>query len=143
MKWLETKPASVSFRRVPAVMNPNWTTHAQAYFAAEKIGAVETIHGPMFYAIHAQGRRLNSLDQIARFFATLGVDEQKFRAAFNDPAIRGELQQAFDLGRASQANGVPALIVNGKYRTSASMAGGYPEMLDVVNYLVKLEAAAQ
>lgn len=142
-EWLETKPDAIVFKRVPAVLNPHWTLHAQAFFAAEKLDAVETIHTPMFQAIHAQRRRLNNPDQITRFVSTLGVDPQAFRQALDSPDIRAKLQESYELGRASQATGVPALIVAGKYRVTASLAGGYPEMLDVVNYLVKMELAQQ
>ncbi|HDP89699.1 MAG TPA: thiol:disulfide interchange protein DsbA/DsbL [Thioalkalivibrio sp.] len=141
--WLKEKPDHVTFTRVPAVLNPNWTTHAQAYYAAEAIGEVETIHGPMFQAIHVQRRRLGSPEQITRFVGSLGVDTQAYTRALNDPAIRARLQEAFEIGRASQSTGVPALIVAGKYRVTASLAGGYPEMLDVVDYLVKQEAAPE
>lgn len=142
-EWLDDKPEVVSFKRVPAVLNPQWTLHAQAYFAAEQLDAVETIHTPMFQAIHAQRRRLISPDQIVRFVSSLGVDGQAFEQAMNSPAVRAKLQESYELGRASQSTGVPALVVAGKYRVTASLAGGYPEMLDVVNYLVKKELAQQ
>jgi thiol:disulfide interchange protein DsbA len=38
--------------------------------------------------------------------------------------------------------GVPTLVVNGKYRTSAHMAGGDRQMLEVVNSLVEQERKA-
>ena len=142
-EWLDAKPDAVSFKRVPAVLNPHWTLHAQAFYAAEQLDAVETIHTPMFQAIHAQRRRLGSPDQIVRFVSSLGVDGQAFEAAMNSPAVRTKLQESYELGRASQSTGVPALVVAGKYRVTASLAGGYPEMLDVVNYLVKQELAQQ
>ena len=37
--------------------------------------------------------------------------------------------------------GVPAIIVNGKYRTGAQEAGGYPELINVINELVARESA--
>ncbi|HED18132.1 MAG TPA: hypothetical protein ENI74_01345, partial [Gammaproteobacteria bacterium] len=38
--------------------------------------------------------------------------------------------------------GVPTMVVNGKYRTSASMAGSNKKMLEVVDFLVEKERAA-
>ena len=35
--------------------------------------------------------------------------------------------------------GTPEIIVNGKYRLSARMAGSQAGMFDVVNYLIELE----
>jgi thiol:disulfide interchange protein DsbA len=37
--------------------------------------------------------------------------------------------------------GVPAVIVNGKYLVSASLAGSNERMLEIMNYLVGLELA--
>jgi len=39
-------------------------------------------------------------------------------------------------------SGVPTLIINGKYRTSATLAGGNDKMLQVVDYLVEQERKA-
>ena len=35
--------------------------------------------------------------------------------------------------------GVPAVIVNGKYLVSASLAGSNQRMIDIINYLVSQE----
>ena len=48
-------------------------------------------------------------------------------------------QQAEARGRAYRSSGVPALIVNGKYRIEGSMAGGNTEMIRVANFLIEKE----
>ncbi|MGH8571416.1 MAG: thiol:disulfide interchange protein DsbA/DsbL, partial [Gammaproteobacteria bacterium] len=40
-------------------------------------------------------------------------------------------------------DGVPAVVVNGKYLTSASMAGSYDAVLTVVDFLVAREREAR
>jgi len=40
-------------------------------------------------------------------------------------------------------NGVPAIIVNGKYRTNATLAGSQEKMIDVINQLIKQESSAK
>lgn len=140
-QWLANLPANVDFKRLPAVLNPKWATHARAFYAAEQLGVLAKIHKPLFDAIHVKGQRLNSEDELARFFAAHGVPEDKFRTAFKSLEVHMQLRRAADLGRAYQAKGVPAMMVAGKYLVSASQAGGYPEMIAVVEHLVAQEAA--
>ena len=54
--WLETLPEDVAFRPVPGVLNSRWAVHARGYFAAEKMGALDQFHTPLFRALHAQRR---------------------------------------------------------------------------------------
>ena len=44
--------------------------------------------------------------------------------------------------RAYNLNGVPALMVNGKYVVNAGSAGSQEAMIDVVNFLIEKERAA-
>jgi thiol:disulfide interchange protein DsbA len=39
-------------------------------------------------------------------------------------------------------SGVPTMIVNGKYRTTATMAGGNQQLLQVVDFLIQKERDA-
>ena len=137
--WLETKPASVSFRRLPATLNPSWINHARTYFALESIGELERIHPLLFLAIHEQGRRLRDLNSITRFLAQQGVDKDKFVQAYNSPEVKNKLNETDWLNRQYGASGVPAIVINGKYLTSASMAGGHGSLFNVIDYLAKKE----
>lgn len=139
-KWLSEKPEAAEFRRIPAALNPGWQILAKTYYALELMGEAERLHPIIFQAIHEQGRRLRDLDSIARFVAQQGVDEQRFRQAFGSLPVQTRVQEAVYLGRDYGLNGVPTVVVNGKYRTSASLAGGYDEVLDVVNFLVDKES---
>ncbi|HBC57600.1 MAG TPA: disulfide bond formation protein DsbA, partial [Gammaproteobacteria bacterium] len=40
------------------------------------------------------------------------------------------------------ATGVPVIIVNGKYRTDGPAAGSHERLLEVVDYLIRRERAA-
>jgi thiol:disulfide interchange protein DsbA len=40
-------------------------------------------------------------------------------------------------------DGVPSIIVNGKYRASASQVGGNDQLMQVVTHLVQLESQAE
>jgi thiol:disulfide interchange protein DsbA len=135
--WLETKSESIDFKRLPATLNPGWITHARTYFALESIGELERIHPLLFMAIHEQGRRLRDIHSITRFLSQQGVDTDKFIEAYESLEVQTKLNQASWLNQQYGASGVPAMVVNGRYLTSASMAGSYYNLFEVVNYLAK------
>lgn len=143
-KWLEHKPDHVEFIRLPAILNPNWELLARAYITADLLGVVDTVHTPLFDRIHVKrDRSLHTEDGLAAFFAEHGVDEQQFRDTFHSFATMTRVNQARLMTRRYGINGVPAIIVNGKYRANASMGGGTHEgMLRVVDHLVEKEHEA-
>jgi thiol:disulfide interchange protein DsbA len=139
-KWLPDKPQAAQFVRQPAILNYSWIIHARMYYALDAIGEADRVHKAIFQAMHEQGRSLADMDSISRFLAQQGVDVKAFRKAFESPQAEADLERAAQLQRNYGITGVPSVIVDGKYRTSATQAGSYDEMLKVVNYLVAKEA---
>lgn len=139
-RWLKKKPDNVKFVRMPGVLNPNWEIHARAYYTAEILGVVDKIHTPFFEALHEKKKRINTPDQIMALFKQHGVAEKDFKRLFRSFAVETKLRRAKDMGRRYQARGVPAIIVNGKYRISAQSAGGNAKVFKVVDQLVKQES---
>jgi len=139
-KWLKSKPDDVEFRRMPGIFRKNWMPHAKAFYAAEKLGILDKIHTPLFNAIHRDNKRLFTDDAILNFIDGLDdVDGKAFRKAYNSYSVESEVKQAMRLSRAYGIRGVPSMIINGKYWSSGSLAGSYPEMLKVVDALVDKE----
>ena len=133
--WKKNKADDINFIRVPAIFNPRWEQHARAYYALELMGELDAGHDLLFSGIHEQGRALRDLDSMARFFAANGIDEVKFRESFNSFAVETKINRAKQLVRQYQVTGVPAVIIDGKYKTSASQAGGYPQVVTVIEEL--------
>ncbi len=139
-KWLENKPADVAFRRMPAQLNPGWKIHAAAYYVAEELGILDKVHEALFDAMHKEHKRLDTVDALADFFSQYGVTRESFMAAYNSFAVRVKMSHSEQQVRRYGVTGVPSVIVAGKYRTSASMAGGsFDSLLKVVDYLVDKE----
>jgi len=146
-KWLETKPDNVNFVRIPAIFRESWIPHARAYYTAEALGVVDKIHSAFFKAVHKDRQRLATQKEIAAFFVIHGVKQEAFDQAWNSFVVQSRVKRAITLTRRSGIKGVPAMLVNGKYRTSATEAsinnpGGASndDMINVVNFLVKKEA---
>lgn len=133
--WHAKSQDKVTFIRIPAIFNKRWEQHARAFYALELMGELESAHKLIFEGIHAQGRALRDIDTIARFLAANGVDEEKFRENFNSFAIETKIARAKQLLQQYQVTGVPTMIVDGKFKVSASTAGGYEQAIEVVEKL--------
>lgn len=141
--WKEDLAGDVSFVRVPAVWNALLQLHARAYYTAEALGIVDEIHTPIFREIHVNGNALNSEQALQDFFGEYGVSPEDFAGAFNSFAVHTKLQRADELSRRYRVSSVPTVIVNGKYSASASSAGDYPTLMELIDELVDSERAGE
>jgi protein dithiol oxidoreductase (disulfide-forming) len=140
--WLKTKPENVEFIRIPAVFSEQWGKHAKAYFTAEALGVVDKVHADLFNAVQEK-KEVETEDQLVKFFAAHGVKEADFREAFNSFMVDSKMRKAPALAAKYGITGVPAIIVNGKYRTNGTLAGSQEKMIDVVNAIIKKESAGK
>ncbi len=140
--WVATMPAGVEFRRMPAT-GPRWDPHARAYYAAEVMGKLDVFHTALFKAMHEQNRRILTEDDLVKFAEEVGIDPVEFRTAYESFYVEAKLRKATEMNRRYGIDGVPALIINGKYRTSPSQAGSQDKLIDVLNTLVSQELAAK
>ena len=140
--WKENIPEHISFKRMPAVLNRGWISHARAFYALETMGELDRIHPLFFEAIHSQGRRLRDKESMARFLLQHGIDEEKFKSAYDSMYVETKIKRSEQIVRQYGVSSVPQVVINGKYRTSASDAGGYENLLHLVNMLAEQEANA-
>ena len=137
VEWKKTKPDDAEFVAIPAVLNQQWAFHARAYYTFEALGLVEELHEKLFQAIHAERRRINSVEELAKWAAEHGANEADIINTFSSFAVENKLNFANVMGRKYGINGVPAIIVDGRYRTSPSLAGSHEKLLEVINFLVE------
>ena len=138
-KWLnEAKPANVEFIRMPGIFRDSWVPHARSYYSFEALDQTDKLHHALMYAMHAKNQKLMSMDQIADFVASQGVDRNAFIDAYNSFSVDSLSRQAQIMTKRYGITGVPSIIVDGRYLVSSSLAGGHEEMFKVVNYLVGL-----
>jgi len=146
--WVKKLPQDVTFKRVPGVPRQDWAPMAKAYYTLEALNLVDKLHVPLFEAIHKQ-KNLNPADDKAAIdwiTRQAGLDRKKVAETFNSFSVNTKVMRAVQIFRASGATGVPALIVDGKYLTSSTMAGGNDEVVKVADYIianVRKDKAAQ
>jgi len=137
-EWVKKLPADVYFKRVPGIPRADWVPMAKAYYTLESLGIFEKLHTPLFEAIHKQ-KVLRPNDEAATvdwITKQSGMDRKKVEEAYNSFSINTKLNRAGQIFRASGATGVPSLVVDGKYITSSTMAGGNQEALKVTDFII-------
>jgi thiol:disulfide interchange protein DsbA len=139
-QWKKTLPENVAFSRVPAIFRDSWLELARVFYAAEATGDLEKLHSVIFKAIHVDKRRLETEDQLLDFIAEQGIDRDMFEKTMNSFSVKAKVKKALLLSQTSGITGVPSMMVNGKYIVDAPMAGGMPELLKVVDFLIQQES---
>ncbi|MBT8068548.1 MAG: thiol:disulfide interchange protein DsbA/DsbL [Gammaproteobacteria bacterium] len=144
-EWAENKDPGVRFVKVPATWNALVRLHAQLYYTEEVLVRNEVIKDPagfreaVFQEYHRRGNRMTSEDAIMKIFARFGVSEEQFASTWGSFEVNQKLRVADDLSRRYSISSVPAIVVNGKYRTGAGEAGGYPKLMELIDELVARE----
>lgn len=139
--WKKTAPEDVDFWRSPAMWNAPMKVHAQAFFTAKALGVLDQVHEPMFTTLVVERKRLNNVDDIADLFADYGVDREAMKKTFNSFSVISQVKQADARARSYKIQGTPEVVVNGKYRVTAGMAGGQANMIAVIDFLIAKERA--
>jgi protein dithiol oxidoreductase (disulfide-forming) len=134
-------PAGVAFKLLPAPFSAEWLPFARAYYAAKQLGVVERTHMALFDAKFAQHFPINSMDELADFYAREGVDRAAFMRIATSPEATAKLKEDLALIQKWQVDGTPTIVVNGKYRVAT--VHSYDEMVAVTQWLVKRELAGK
>ena len=142
-KWVKSLPKNVEFIRQPAVFNETWGKHAKAYYTAEALGVVDKVHADFFDAVQNKKESLDTEEALAKFFAAHGVNEAQFHEAYNSFAVDTKMRNAPSMATRYGITGVPAIIINGKYKTNGTLAGSHEKMIEVMNNLIKQESTAK
>ena len=141
--WAKRQPETVKLIHVPAVFGGVWEAFARAYYTAETMGLLDKTHDAMFKAVHVEKRPFRSIEDIAAFYADYGVSQEDFLATMQSFAVNAKIARAQQQVPRYGVEGTPTMIVNGKYRVMSPREGGFPRLLDVVDFLVKQELAAK
>lgn len=133
------KPGYVEFARVPAMWNETARMHARLFYTVELLGKLEELHTPIFREININGDPLNTVEKISAFLGKHGVSNDEFQKTFSSFAVENKLQRADFLNRRYRIESVPAVIVNGKYKTDLGMSGGEQQLLSLIDELAAHE----
>jgi protein dithiol oxidoreductase (disulfide-forming) len=107
------------------------------------LGVVDKVHADFFDAIQNKKENLDTEEALAKFFAAHGVTETQFHEAYNSFVVDAKMRQAPLMAGRYGITGVPAIVINGKYKTNGKLAGSHEKMIEVMNNLIKQESTAK
>jgi protein dithiol oxidoreductase (disulfide-forming) len=146
--WLKSKPAYITFTRVPVEWNEGHRSLARLYYALEAMGKSNDLHGEIFKEIQVNGDPLIGPDpnnaasaertQLA-FIKKLGLSDADFEKAYHDMNVETALQRADQLAQRYRVSSVPMFVVNGKYISDVNQAGGPEKLMSLLNDLAAQE----
>mgnify|MGYP001267686618 CR=1 FL=1 len=137
-KWSDKLPKDVVFKRVPAIPRKNWIPAAKAYYALKTLDLDHKLHEKLFEAIH-KDKTLNPADPkaLVNWIVLNGkLDKAEVDSAFNSFSMNAKLSRSLKMFKAAGATGVPSIIIDGRYLTSSTMAGGEQNTIDLMNYII-------
>ena len=138
-KWASGLPENVKFTQMPVMFGGPADLHAQVYYALQGMGELERLHQELFVAINSvdsKGRKkMRSRDEVDAFLQENGVDMAKFNDSMNSFAVAAKVNRARALMRRYGVRSVPALVVDGRYRSGKGFTS-YQDMTEVADYVV-------
>ncbi|HEX5056714.1 MAG TPA: thiol:disulfide interchange protein DsbA/DsbL [Gammaproteobacteria bacterium] len=137
--WQKKQPSYVKVTYIPVVFHESQMILGKAYYASELLGIADKVRPLIFEAIHVKNNPMDTAEKIADVVsAGSGIDKKKFLETMNSFAVDSSIRKGLQRTQNYKIDGVPTVIVAGKYKTNVGMAGGHDQILDVMDYLVNL-----
>lgn len=140
--WKARQPADVRVTYVHAAWGGAVDNLARGFYAAEALNAVGRTHAGMFRAFHVERRiRTGTPEEVADAYAALGLDRARLVATMNSFGVTSRVNRAKQFAQRTGVNATPTIVVNGRYRVSATPDRGFQGMLQTTEWLVARERA--
>jgi len=136
--WAKKLPPDVVFKRVPGVGSGAWSQLGLLYYSLEAMGKLDPLHEKAFDAMHKENLNLANPKIREQWLAKQGVDATQYTGVEKSFTVQSKLARATQLMGAYKVDGVPMVIVNGKYVTSTGHAGGPEKVIPVVEQLIAM-----
>ncbi|AOY92045.1 disulfide bond formation protein DsbA [Cupriavidus sp. USMAA2-4] len=134
--WVKRQGKDVVFKRVPVAFRDDLLPHTKIFYALEALGKLDAMHAKVFNAIHVDRKRMVDPNEIADLMAKNGIDRKAFLDAYNSFSVNTNSQRANKIADAYKIDGVPTVVIQGKYETSPSIAGSKAAAIQAMDFLV-------
>lgn len=143
--WVGLLAPDVEFRRVPVGFTRRHEVTQRLFYALQvmsRLYGASGLHAQVFDAIHNRWRSPTSERQWADFVADHGVDRTRFVEVFRSDEVTALVRKATTWTDAAEIEGVPTLVVQGRYSTSPARAGSRERALSVADHLIQQARSA-
>ncbi len=144
------RPDYVKLTYLPVVWNAVTREDARLFYTLEALGRIPALQNAVFREMHVNGNPLtvvsgNQVDtaatekKVREFLTRNGVSAEDFNRTYRSFAVENRLRSAEIMLRRYMADHTPMIIVNGKWSTDVSMAGGPEALFRLINALAAHE----
>ena len=143
-QWLKTKPDYIEFVRVPVMWGPVHRAHARLYYTLLALGRADLFE-KAFDTIQQQHNMLvannddDSLKMQLAFATANGVTADAYTKAFSSFSVSSNLARAEQLTQRYHVEGVPLIVIEGKYTTDVGKAGNPQNLFALIQDLAAAE----
>ena len=140
-KWRAKNAGKVKFVSVPTHLGRDqFGSLLLVHHAADKLGVLEGVQKALFNRIHNEKKLFATPDEAADFLTEHGANREKALEALNDRVAMGEtINKDFEMMSKYKITSVPRVIVNHRYMTDITAAGGTENVFKVVDELLAKE----
>lgn len=136
-RWQKTLPPDVVFRRSPVVRHDSWVPLAKIYFALETLGEVARLHLAVYQSFHTDHLQINREPVVETWAAKNSLDGAKFMTSYRSAEVQLKVDLARKMTLDYEVQAMPSFVVDGRYITSTSMTSNVPQVLSVVDALIR------
>ncbi len=142
--WMKNKPSYIEFVRVPVMWGPAHRAHAHLFYSLAALNRQDLIP-KAFDAIQNQHQMLfapNEEDTLKAqqvFAKDNGISPEDYAKAYSSFTVNSNLQRAEQLTQRYHVEGVPLIVINGKYTTDVGKAGSQTNLISLIDDLAAAE----
>ena len=142
--WLKNKPGYIEFLRVPVMWGPAHRAHAHLFYTLVALNRQDLIQ-KAFDAIQNQHQMLfgpndeDTLKAQQAFAKENGVSAEDYAKSYNSFTVNSNLQRAEQLTQRYHVEGVPLMVINGKFTTDVAKAGSQSNLIALIDDLAAAE----
>lgn len=140
--WRERNAGKVKFLSIPTHLgNQRMGVLLLVHHAAKALGVLEKTQHALFERVHKEERLFASQEEAEAFLVAQGADPAKVKSVIeNEQLISDSVKADFEYLQKYRIASVPQVLVNHKYMTDITVAGGHKEVFDVVDEALQLES---
>ena len=120
-QWVKKQGDHIQFKRLHLPFSGPADPEAHLYLTLEAMGKAEEFQPKVFKAWHVDHLRLNTDAAILDWVAKNGIDRTKFMDVWNSFGVTTRLRQLPQITSDYKVDGVPTIIIDGKYQTSPAI----------------------
>jgi thiol:disulfide interchange protein DsbA len=152
-EWVKKQGDNIVFKRVHIQLNAAVLPQERLFYTLEAMGLLPRYHEKVFDAMHGDGPRLRSDEEVFDWAAKNGIDREKFVDVYRSFGIQAKLRRVGPMMDAYDVDWWPMVAIGGRWITSPAHASrglppGTPEpeyqqaALQIMDYLVERAKAA-